>query len=698
MAAIVRSLWEKGNEEIDRHTLISLETADLNDANVSNRFIAIKNSLQDALQTDIANSGTSHAESLDGDTNGLASRCAKWIYTSSLSEIHPRGLREEELAEYLIAPGQSIVGMRDTLKDIYTNCWYIEQTNAGRYFFHRQQNINARINSYVKFCTDEDRDKQIETKLIEMFQPRVKGCYQELFVLSALDKVQLKRDKSTLAICKPETDIRRFFASEKFKNRVVFLTTEDQTGIFHVNRKAESLWAIQQVVNDLTPEDTQYRKAKDVLAEYQTELFLVLKSVFCKLYYPIVDDEYETVLVSTPLLTSFIGENPHQRIEFRNEEATKGEFVVEATLREVHKYRVFTPVLNQNNVDFYNILRNRVEGFLFPSTGRTTWEQILDGAASRGSIIWTKPNTLEQMRDALLTAGFWREDTGQIQKPPFVETTAVTVEYLRDKKTGKLTTSAIKLSYADTLLVREDDGDWITRSSEEPVESDAMLLEFKAVDSTGTNQEGTIYRIKNKIDIIHEFITSAKPNYQVLKVKCIPPSTSLKYTTDGSNPINNGRPYAKRGIESAEGSTIRLSAQNRGESRELQVYVPRPEDSYGIQINRDKSVSIKGEFFDLNTRLDVSKFLIHLPEGTHLQFVEVKITEASYDRYIRLNWSDRIPLNSRRVQEGFEYLDNQLANGEWNLIFDNITFKTGKDFLQWQSDADVKVDSKFIEQ
>ena len=110
MATIVRSLWNKGEGIVGNHYLLSLETADLNDANVSSRFIEIKRSLQDALQTDIANSGTSHAESLDTETDGLASRCARWIYSASLSEVHPRGLTDGELAEYLLAPGQSILG------------------------------------------------------------------------------------------------------------------------------------------------------------------------------------------------------------------------------------------------------------------------------------------------------------------------------------------------------------------------------------------------------------------------------------------------------------------------------------------------------------------------------------------------------------------------------------------------------------
>ena len=257
MATIVRSLWGKGIEEVSRHYLLSLETADLNDSNVSARFIEIKKSLQEALMTDIANSGSSHAESMDAESDGLAGRCARWIYAASLSEVHPRGLTEAELAEYLIAPSQSILGMPDALKKIYDTCWYIEQTKSGRYFFHRQKNLNAQVSSYTKLCAAMDRDDKIIEKLKEMFEPRDKRCYKKLAVLPALDQLQLERDKITLVILKPDTDFSGFYAAEKFKNRVALLTAVDQAGIFIVNKKAERLWAISQVVDDLSVDETQ---------------------------------------------------------------------------------------------------------------------------------------------------------------------------------------------------------------------------------------------------------------------------------------------------------------------------------------------------------------------------------------------------------------------------------------------------------
>lgn len=698
MASIVRSLWSKGDAEVVEHHLLSLETADLNDANVASRFVEIKKTLQDAMQTDIANSGTSHAETLDGETDGLASDCAKWIFSASLSEVHPRGLTDAELAEYMLAPGRSILGLHDALKKLYDTCWYIEQTKSGRYLFNRHKNLNAQVNSYTNVCTNQDRDAKIEAKLAEMFEPKDKRCYQKLEVLPALDQVQLEREKITLVILKPDTDFQKFFSGQKYKNRIAVLTAVDQTGIFQVNKKAQRLWAISQVVKDLTPDDSQYKKAKETEAEYQTELFLAIKAVFNKFHYPLVDEDDETALFGTTLLDSYIDQKTGNQVKYRNEEASKGEFVIEATLREANKFQVFTPAAGDDKLKVYQPLRNRIESFLFPHTGRTTWDQIKDGAASRGHILWTEPGTLERMREALITAGAWREDAGQIQKPPFDEITSVTIEYARDKETGTITTTDIKLAHADKLFVREDAGEWKSHPIDQPLVSEAMLIEFKAEDSGGKNQEGKPYRIDNSIDLAHDFVPSPNAGYQVVKVKVVPPNSKLLFTIDDSNPANNGKPYAKPGIEAPEGATVRLHAEKGGIVRDVSITVPKPPMAGGDGggaggINPDLPATVSGKAFaHLVTRSAAYNFLNSLPTDSRLQMVQAKVTLAASDNTVTLTWDRKTRLAPEQGLTAFEFLDKQITGGEWSLKFEQLHFPTGKALLQWQVDTSSKID------
>jgi len=704
LAAIVRSLWSKGPAEVARHGLLSLATADLNDASVASRFVEIKKSLQDAMQTDIANSGTSHAETLDGETDGLASPCARWIFAASLSEVHPRGLTPAELAEYLVAPGHTILGLQDALKKLYDTCWYIEQTKSGRYFFHRHKNLNAQVNSYARVCTHLDRDGKIEAKLTEMFAPRDKRCYQKLEVLPALDRTQLERDRATLIVLKPDTDFQKFFAGQKYRNRVLFLTAVDASGIFSVNKKAERLWAINQVVKDLTPDDTQYRKAKETEAEYQTELFLALKAVFNKFYYPLVDEDGETALIGTTLLDGYIDQKTGHHVKYRNEEASKGEFVVEATLREANKFQVFNPGAGDDRLKIYQPLRSRVETFLFPPTGRTTWDQIKDGAAARGHMLWTEPGTLERMREALITAGAWREEAGQIQKPPFDEITGVTIEYARDRETGEITTTDIKLAHADKLFVREDAGEWRSHSADEPLVSHAMVIEFKAVDSSGRNREGRPSRIENTIDLSHDFLPSPNPGHQVVKIKVTPPSTRLLFTLDGSNPANNGKPCPKAGIEAPAGATVRLHAEKGSVVRDITITVPksRPvgsEDTDQDDIKPDLPATVSGKAFThLGTRSGAYNFLNSLPADTRLQMAQAKVTVAATDNTVTLTWDRKTRLEPQKIMAAFEFLDQQLSGGEWSLRFDQLHFATGKALLQWQVDTSSRIDLSQVTQ
>lgn len=175
-------------------------------------------------------------------------------------------------------------------------------------------------------------------------------------------------------------------------------------------------------------------------------------------------------------------------MKYRNDEASKGELVVEATLREANKFQVFNPCGGEDKLKVYQPLRTRVETFLFPPTGRTTWDQIKDGAASRGHLLWTEPGTLDRMREILITAGVWREDAGQIQKPPFDEITGVTFEYARDKDQGIITTTDTKPSRALSAFAFLDQqvegGEWSLRFEQLHFSTGRDLLQWQVDTSS----------------------------------------------------------------------------------------------------------------------------------------------------------------------------------------------------------------------
>ena len=701
MAAIVRGLWQKGEAEVNRHHLLSLASADLNNAHIASRFREIKRSLEGALQTDIANSGTAFAESMDAQTDGLATATAKWIYAASLSEMHARGLSKEELAEYLAAPGRDLPDLGSVLEGLSRACWYIEQSREGRYSFNKQQNLNAQINTYVKMCVDPDRDAEIEEKLKQMFEPREKRCYQKAAILADLGKVHLERDKITLIVCQPETDYRPFFAAEKYKNRVAFLVAVSPTGVFHIRKHAQRLWAIKRVLEEKTPEDAQYKRATEMKIAFESELFLAIRSVYAKLVYPLIDQTTgDTGLQETPLLDAYADGDTGHSIKYQDKDASKGEFVVEATLRSASKYQTFSPKPGQDKVKAYQSMRNRAETFLFPPTGRAAWDQILDAAASRGHMLWTEPGTLERMKEALLTAGQWREEAGQLLKPPFEEVTGVRVEWHRDPMTGRITTTDLKITHADELYVEVDGAAPNKISPDQAFESDGMVLVFKARDSKGKNKEGKPFRVENRIDLRHELLPGLKPDTRVVTVQAVPPDATLQYTTDGSDPANHGKPYAKPGIEAPEGVTVKLFAQKASLTNEAAVRVPKPDDPdrKKVIIDPEKPAVLDARALKLLSRKEVYGFLSNLPGCTNLVVSRARSIQSETDTWVSLTWDLKTHLSPQRVLGAFEYLDKELPEGEWMLSLQEAHFAKGEDLLKWQVKQAVQIDPKLIRQ
>lgn len=707
MASIVRAIWGKGTHEVERHTLLSLASPDLNVSAVSSRFKEIKRSLEGALQTDIANSGTSYAESLDAESGGLALPAAKWIYAASLSETRPRGLSKEEVAEYLAAPGVDLSGLGHALDELYRNCWYIDQLRSGRFFFNKVKNLNAQLNTYVKTCSDLDRDHVIEDKLKEMFDPKQKRCYQRLFIHPDLSKVTLERDKTTLIICGHESPYQKFFDAEKYKNRVSFLTVVDPAGLVRIRNHARRYWAIEQVLKDMNKDDAQYEKAKDERTNIQTELFLALRSVYARLLYPLGNPATgDSKLEETTLLDSYEDDLGGKKVKYESANATKGELVVEATLSSVKKFHVIPNATGAEKVKAYKSIRTRVEQFLFPSSGRAAWDQILDAAGSRGLMVWAEPGTLDRMKDVLLTAGEWREQAGQVMKPPFEEVTAVSIEYTRDAKTGSITTTDIKLFHADTLYVTEDAAKPCKIKHDEAFTSDAMVLVFQAKDSTGKNKEGKSYRIDNHIDLKHDFLPSATAGHRTLKLGVVPPDAKVKWTADGSDPANNGAAYDAKGVDVKEGATVKVYAEKSSVHAEIAITVPKEAEDTGgkgkaATVDPAKPLTLQGKALlemGLVSRMNVHGFLSKLPKDTTLVGARAKIVKAETDNRVAIAWDNKTKLTADRLIKAYEFLDKELDDAEWELEASNVNFPTGKAFIEWQKELSVKIAANLITQ
>jgi hypothetical protein len=311
------------------------------------------------------------------------------------------------------------------------------------------------------------------------------------------------------------------------------------------------------------------------------------------------------------------------------------------------------------------------------------------------------------MKEALLTAGEWRSEAGQVLKPPFVELAIVSIEHERDLKKGSITTTDIKLIHGDTLYVSEDGGAEKKIKHDEAFVSDAMVLVFQCRDSTGKNQDGKPTRIENSVTLKHEFLPSSTPGHRTLKIGVVPPDAVVKWTVDGSDPANNGQLYPAKGIDVAEGSTVRVFAEKSSVHTDISIPVPKEvsgdqHEQTATGLDLDKPASLASQALrqmSLSTRLEVHGFLTKLPAGTTLIGARAKVVKAATDTRIYLTWDGKTPISPERLLKAYEFLDSELNDAEWELeATGGVVFTSGRDLVEWQKDNSIKIAQGLITQ
>lgn len=322
-------------------------------------------------------------------------------------------------------------------------------------------------------------------------------------------------------------------------------------------------------------------------------------------------------------------------------------------------------------------------------------------------MVWAEPGTLDRMKDALLTAGEWRDQAGQILKPPFEEVTAVSIEHTRDSKTGRITTTDIKLFHADSLFVTEDSGKPHKIKHDEAFSSDSMVLAFQARDSTGRNKDGKPYRIENHIDLKYDFLPSAAAGHCTLKLGVVPPDAKVKWTSDGSDPANNGIAYPEKGVDVKRGATVKIFAEKASIQAEIAISVPHEEaggdggGKDGPILDPDKPATLAGKALQalgLVSRQTVHSFLSKLPIGTVLLGGRAKVVKAESDNRVAVSWDGKTRLSSERMVKAFQFLDGELPDAEWELDASSLIFPTGRALIEWQKELSLKIAPGLITQ
>lgn len=233
MRQIVREFYESGQAK--KQYLIHVFDVNLNNHTLMSQFRQINSALEEAISHDIAQDEQSVAETIDrerGDGKDYAQRLAKLLLVSSLSTAThaAHGLTEAECLGILSGPGMDMNVLKAAFEELKNQCWYIKTDNRGRLYYQNTKNMVAEMNTLVDSYTNENARKELRRILTDSFSPKRKDCYEQLYVLPAIDEIDIDTKKISLVIFEPypgnklHPELLSYYDALSKKNRVMFLS------------------------------------------------------------------------------------------------------------------------------------------------------------------------------------------------------------------------------------------------------------------------------------------------------------------------------------------------------------------------------------------------------------------------------------------------------------------------------------------
>lgn len=579
MRQVVRLFFEEG--QADKNYLINVFDVNLNNANMMSMFRQIKPSLEEAISHDIAQNGLAIAEGIDKElgSGNNTQQLAKLILVSSLSTV-PNGLlglTEQEILGFICYPGADLNSIKTSLDELKNQCWYIKTDNRGRLYYQNTKNMIAEMNTLIESYTNENARKELKKILEENFAPKLKRCYEQLFVLPAIDEINLDTKKITLVICEPygvtlHPDLQNFYNNTSLKNRVMFLSGE-RSMMEKLYDNSKKLAAIRSIVKNMENEgvptnDQQYQEALSHRDKAIHALFSTIRETFVTIYYPNKNGIEKTEF----------------KLEFKNNRFDGEEQVIQA-LTEVKKFEDLT----SDDAALDNI-RKKCEKRIF-TTKEMTFSTICERAATEISWQWYHPTQLENLKKFCLSKDKWREIGGYLVKGPFEkDPTSVTVSqtgYNEETQEFSLKVKGIG------GRVYYDIGADPTAASTEWIDSDITTkepyLKFICIDPTGERKNGAFAEFYGEVPTKHKMRATANGNFMALQSH---PKYEIRYTTDGSEPKENGGVYNGEFLVGDDCKYVRVAV----------VYKGRVMDEKSIPVDK----KAKPQEFKIDVELPVS--------------------------------------------------------------------------------------------
>lgn len=680
MRQIIRQFYENGSAK--SKYLINVFDFDLNDRNMLSHIKQIKPSLEASISHDIAQAGKSVAESIDIENESAerpyAQDVAKLLLVSSLSEATHglMGLNESEILGYLCEPNTELNNYKKVLEEIKSQSWYLKVDNRGRLYFQNTKNMVAEMNTLVESYSNENARKELKKFLEENFKPITKNCYEQLYVLPAIDEIELDINKISLVIFEPyagnklHPDLQAFYDSTPYKNRVMFLSGQRNV-MEKLYQNSKRLTAITQIIASMEAEhvsatDQQYKEADHQKDKTTQALLQSIRETFITLYFPtkngIISEDF--------------------KLEFK-ENSFKGEEQIIKVLESQLKFEDY-----KSDDKFMEQMRNKCEDRLFTQK-EMTFNQIKERAATEVRWQWYHPDQLEDLRKDCIKKDKWREIGGYLVKGPFAkEPTSVIIEQTAyDHNTGEF-----------TLKVRGVHGDKVyydigaeptTASAEAPsiFVTKEPLINLICIDSSNEHPTGEVKEFMCSVPLKYDQRTSV--NGKILELQTHK-DFEIRYTTDGSNPKENGGVYIGEIPLPKNCKYVRTVVSYKGKVvEEKDIEIAEIKAEYELKINDSTPLefewNIQKKCRDTEATYEEFEKLKKL-EGTFIRHFTVVLSEKEdNNNYLEISTA-KVPYDADNLQATVDLIrETAFRSKDVTVEFDykTILFTSGLQFKNW---------------